>query len=1079
MDNNDADAPLIALDVKPEDNADEVNDAVPDADVNVEEHNEEHVNADEVNAEEHNEEHVNADEVNAEEHNEEHVNADEVNANVNADVNANMEEVMQIQLPNNANVNAAPDAEGINPAVDVKPDVTRLTALLSTDHCQNKGLFTKLGREFYERWITNYNNICDEEFDKVIELIEKLDASIDGIHQSIDNNDYNGYFHIYEGIYALQENATKLTNEINMNVLCLDESGDYMNFRHLLNHVEDYKKCYIVTEGIPMEIVNEKKQLFAQLIQYLTVTSNEQTERFKEPLNQLKEMIDNIDDLIKNAHDRMTVLRNLNDEKSDQNIQFFKNLDQAIRSLKSKYDMSKDRYEKMKNEVDKQIPSVAKGKKQKGIPNDQVKIKMTPRYITLINEYELINSSIKNICNQYNLPVTSNGFNDLNELDDIKGDNMNEYKHPIDPNLFLTKVLKDKYNKLIDTIKNDLIKYEVAHEDQLKDIDKWTDQMLSKDEQVAQLNAMIDAQKNEIGVQKQMLTDLQARLDEVIKESNQKITNINIDKKKQIQQLKKYLSEKNDSLTKKNEELNNERNNLKKVNANLKEIRQKLEEMTNEHANKLKEIGDEKTKLNETINNLQKDLYKAENVNTSNTTKIKRLEYDRTNPGFNRRLKPGKINFDTVSRKPLFNQEIIAVRILDDSVNFQATHRKVGGIITKTNVLTNEEIDECYKNGFKLVLIKTGYIYHVYIDDRECPHDKFKLNIDRLSDYIMDAYGPEIIITSDILSRANHLKLIQRLSTYGALKHTIISGGMFVEKPFEKQSSEERKATNQLMEVLESIKNDKSPIMWLYGNSDDYRFVNGKKIDNTSGIWPRYSKVKIVYGSNITLNIVHDIENPDKFYGVTTMGNYNYLFIGHNDKYNTLDGKVLGNEIDEFMQNNKVYVDYSDVYRLPQGVTSGYPIQTIGNYNFYVDGNREGGYKMTLYKDFKQFSVNNWNFAYDKQRPFAVLSNEPAETCAKVINNVEDLTHYSDDFVIASEIKKMSDLAYQFIISTNSRRIHTNDRTDIKQWKVYGGDISKIWIFIAISILVIAIIVIVIVTVVRKQNKSTNGLGLS
>ena len=539
----------------------------------------------------------------------------------------------------------------------------------------------------------------------------------------------------------------------------------------------------------------------------------------------------------------------------------------------------------------------------------------------------------------------------------------------------------------------------------------------------------------------------------------------------------KELEEKYNDLVQISEELNT-------MVANVSKERDVKINKINEITAKLNTALIENGELNNKVTDLNKDV-------TDITTRFNKLKKQIHSTGFMKLLN----NLDVLVRSGTSDASFPA----DFPHKFYYYRIDAGGNVHRVNNKT--DVNVIYNRGFKIVFINPKLISHVYIYDKECSSAAFNANINDILDTFVGKFKPEVVISSDVASNVKHIQLLYELATNSnAVAHAIannptvvMSGGMFVEKKFIHQSREEKDKTNKLCNYLSTIGSIPN-FYWLAGESDDYSFIDPSMSDASGKttvsfeLWPTNSSMSLLYGPCV-FNIFHRIDNvkydPDLysngFTGIDLKPVYNYLFVGYDDKANTINGEILGNDrVNEYLSNDMVYIDNERSMRLPIAVSinSIRPIESNGQLIF-PEGTVDRRYTL------KQFEGNNPRSAVTnsvqgstkwEHKAFVVDAVHNPNTPIKVIDNENELMKHSYEYIHESEVKKSEDPVYNRIISTNHRRAYAECML------LSGGDIkikSLIFIFILITILIIMIIVIVIVIVTRKQNKSTNGLGSS
>ena len=199
-----------------------------------------------------------------------------------------------------------------------------------------------------------------------------------------------------------------------------------------------------------------------------------------------------------------------------------------------------------------------------------------------------------------------------------------------------------------------------------------------------------------------------------------------------------------------------------------------------------------------------------------------------------------------------------------------------------------------------------------------------------------------------------------------------------------------------------------------------------------------------------------------------------YLFVGSSDEFNTLKNDALGYDISsEAGRNVYVYGENSYKYRLPLMADPEYGIYRDKDVDVTANGNFESGYTLDITG--KEYNNSLYN---SNKYSFGVKTYGDINNRFGLIRNEADLSKYSMEYIFNSEqAKAFGGYSYSHIISTNSRRIRSNDEDEGPHIRMWGGkvNVSILLFFVFLIIVCVAVIIIVIMA----RNEETPNINTS
>lgn len=412
-----------------------------------------------------------------------------------------------------------------------------------------------------------------------------------------------------------------------------------------------------------------------------------------------------------------------------------------------------------------------------------------------------------------------------------------------------------------------------------------------------------------------------------------------------------------------------------------------------------------------------------------------------------------------------------------------------------------------FTRGYKLVAIDDNTIRHVYLDDADYTsrnydslYDKGKQiaqNFDNLMNH------PKLVVTSDICCRLFHFFVVLNLSFH---TRVVVNGGMFFNDPYDNLSGKKRELTDIFSEQMLRqihIHNRASynlkQFIWLRGRGDGYDNIAKlpsviKSISNIP--WSKFKSASFMIAGN-TINIypsvpmkylmqVRDVTKSfpipadralyGKYQGMYTDPKQ-YLFIGSSDEFNTLKTNTLGYDISSEAGRN-VYVYGEDIYKyhLPLIANPEYGIYRDKDVDITANGNFENGYTLDITGEEYNNSLYNSN-----KYSFGVKTYGDMNDRFGLIRNENDLSKYSMEYIFDSERAKafgrrgLRPDKFSHIISTNSRRIRSNDEDEGPHIRMWGGKVSiSILLFFVFLILICVAVIVIVIMAGKEENPNIN-----
>ncbi len=405
-----------------------------------------------------------------------------------------------------------------------------------------------------------------------------------------------------------------------------------------------------------------------------------------------------------------------------------------------------------------------------------------------------------------------------------------------------------------------------------------------------------------------------------------------------------------------------------------------------------------------------------------------------------------------------------------------------------------------FTRGYKLVAIDNDNIRHVYLDDADYTSRNYDSLYDKGKQIAQNFYDlmnhPMLVVTSDICCRLFHLFVALNLSLH---TRVVVNGGMFFNDPYDNLSGKKRELTDIFSEqMLQQIhKNigsyDSKQFIWLRGRGDGYDNIAKlpsviKSISNVP--WSKFKSASFMI-SGKTINIypsvpmkyITQVKDEAKAFPIEAdrkmyrkyQGMYTdskqYLFIGSSDEFNTLKTEALGYDISS-EEGRNVYVYGEDIYKyhIPLIANPEYGIYRDKDVDVTANGNFENGYTLDITGEEYNNSLYNSN-----KYSFGVKTYGDLNDRFGLIRNEKDLSKYSMEYIFDSEqakaFKRIGSLPDKLshIISTNSRRIRSNDEDEGPHIRMWGGKAS-ISILFFVFLILICVTVIIIVIMAEKED---------
>lgn len=411
-----------------------------------------------------------------------------------------------------------------------------------------------------------------------------------------------------------------------------------------------------------------------------------------------------------------------------------------------------------------------------------------------------------------------------------------------------------------------------------------------------------------------------------------------------------------------------------------------------------------------------------------------------------------------------------------------------------------------FTRGYKLVAIDDNTIRHVYLDDADYTSRNYDSLYDKGKQIAQNFYNlmnhPKLVVTSDICCRLFHFFVALNLSLH---TRVVVNGGMFFNDPYDNLSGKKRELTDIFSEqMLKQIhKNigtyNSKQFIWLRGRGDGYDNIAKlpsviKSISNIP--WSKFKSASFMIAGN-TINIypsvpmkyLMQVRDVTKAFPIPAdralYGKYQgmyvdpkqYLFIGSSDEFNTLKTNVLGYDISSEAGRN-VYVYGEDIYKyhLPLIANPEYGIYRDKDVDITANGNFENGYTLDITGEEYNNSLYNSN-----KYSFGVKTYGDMNDRFGLIRNENDLSKYSMEYIFDSERAKafgrrgLRPDKFSHIISTNSRRIRSNDEDEGPHIRMWGGKVSiSILLFFVFLILICVAVIVIVIMAGKEENPNIN-----
>lgn len=586
----------------------------------------------------------------------------------------------------------------------------------------------------------------------------------------------------------------------------------------------------------------------------------------------------------------------------------------------------------------------------------------------------------------------------------------------------------------------------------------------------------IQSQTNKFPLYKNVIENSEALKNEIEKAKTELNTNYN-------GQFQEFHQNTNDKIKKLNTWINKYKPEYEKLLESVKKgVADEIDKLKKTISEKDKEINDLKVK----VTGITKDeVDKLEKEKDSAVWKLKTLEAKLTNMKI--------IKFED---RPL--EDLGGVDNGEFIQEFHYYYVNDRGILDEAH--ERDKQLKIFTRGYKLVAIDDDTIRHVYLDDADYTSRNYDSLYDKGKQIAQNFYNlmnhPKLVVTSDICCRLFHFFVVLNLSWH---THVVVNGGMFFNDPYDNLSGKKRELTDIFSEQMlqqihkNTITYNLKQFIWLRGRGDGYDNIAKlprviKSISNVP--WSKFKSASFMI-SGKTINIhpsvpmkylmqVSDvtkafpIESDRVLYG-KYQGMYTdpkqYLFIGSSDEFNTLKTNALGYDISSEAGRN-VYVYGEDIYKyhLPLIANTEYGIYRDKDMDVTANGNFENGYTLDITGEEYNNSLYNSN-----KYSFGVKTYGDMNDRFGLIRNEKDLSKYSMEYIFDSEQAKafgrrgLTRDTFSHIISTNSRRIRSNDEDEGPHIRMWGGKASVSILLFFVFLILICIAVIVIINMTGKE----------